>query len=216
MASDASAPAWFAGKTIDDLRAIEHGGRVLIPEALVTLDPRGVERREEILVRVPNDMERAQARVDAIALVRRLARDGSPDAKVLTVDDARAAVGADVFENIDTAALLVRAIHEAKEPHGRAYLLDIFLTSWPASTWMALYDRLDFYARLYAPRFASLTEAEFWGMTREIARVRNLSPFAVIDGYAQNEYVVRLAEVAWSSRTPRSPSASPETSTPAS
>lgn len=205
-------PAWLRGKTLADLDAIEHGGRVLIPENIRRRGPRGDEVLVPVMVQVPTEQERALARIDAIKHVA----DMRKGMRIETVEAAQAAIGNDVFENLDTFAILARCVLEPKAPHGRAYMLDILIGTFPPSSLFDLYLRVDFYARLYNPRIEDMDEAMFWPAVLEIARVRNLGPLAAIGGGAQNAFITRMAVELSSSRMLKSSSPSSATSTPGS
>lgn len=211
------APSWLRGKSIEELEAFEHGERVLIPEALRRRGPKGEEILVPVALRVPTEHERAQARIDAIRFVQELRKKaGGPQPPIETVEQAQAAVGADVFENFDTFAILARALREPKAPHGPAYTLDVLVGSFQPSALFDLYFRLDFYSRLYNPRIEELDDESFWAAVSEVARVRNLGPLAVIAGSAQNAFILRSIVELSNCRTRLSSSPSSETLTPGS
>jgi hypothetical protein len=209
--SDDEIPAWLRGKTIDELHAIEHNGRVLFPEALRRRDEKGRIIETPCLVAIPTDAERAMGRLDAVARVATITKK-----KPTTIEDARALIGADVFENLDTFGILARCILEPTPPHGRAYLLDVLVETFPPSTLFELYGRLDMLAKLWSPQLDELTEERFWTLVVQIAKVRNLSPLAGIGGLGQVTCVLRMAQTLYDLRTRRHFSPSNETSTPAS
>lgn len=208
-------PAWFRGKTIEELKAIEHGGRVLIPEALRSIGPKGDEKLTPVMARIPTEHERALARVDAVAHVARLNGQAMGARGQWTVERAREVIGAEVFENIDTCAILARSLLEPEPPHGQAYLLEVLIGSFPPAVLFAAYERLDFYARLFNPTFEAITEEQLWAAVSAIARVKNIGPLAGMRGSLQTAFIVRMAEELSSSRTRSSSSPSTETSTPA-
>lgn len=206
-------PAWFKGKSIEELAAIEAGGRVLIPDAIRTIDAKGKERLTPVMARVPTEQERALARIDAIAHVARLNGQAMGARGEWTVERARQVVGAEVFENLDTIAIVARCLLEPEPPHGQAYLLEVLVGSFPLAALFAMYERLDFYARLFSPMVEALDEEQFWGVVGAIAAKRNLGPLAAMRGELQSAFITRMAEELSSCRPPSSSSPSTATST---
>jgi hypothetical protein len=208
-------PDWFAGKTLEELDAIEIGGALYFPEKLRSRGAKGEIKETPVLARVPSKQDRATARIEAIAHVRSMVKGKQP---VLTVKDAEEAVGAEVFEDIDTYAIVSRSLFEpqAKNEDGkptRFMLLDVLLGSYLPATVFDIFDRLDFYAKLLDPRVEDITEDEMWGAIEAIAKRRNLSPLAVMRGSLQTAFVVSMAVTLWSSRPQLSSSLSTATST---
>lgn len=210
-------PAWFAGKSIEELGAIEVAGRVHIPDALVKIGPKGEEQREPVMLRLPTDLERALAQRDALHLVGKLHRKAMGPPEDWTVQRAKNVIGDDLWENFDTLAILAVSTREAKPDESGAYqqawLLELLMEAYPTRVLFALYERLDFYAKLYDPRLEVLDEAQFWTAVEAIARKRTLSPLVVMGGALERGFIVSMAEALWSSRAPSSSSPSTATST---
>lgn len=209
-------PEWFAGKSFEELNAIEQGGSLYFPESLRTRGPKGELREQPVLARVPSKQDRAVARIEAISHVRAM-RKGM---NVATVKDCEEAIGAEVFEDIDTYAIVARSLFEptARNEDGspvRFMTLDVLLGSHLPTTVFDIFDRLDFYQKLLDPRIDELDEDEFWAAVEAIAKRRNLSPLVVMRGSLQSAFVLRAVEILSTFRTPRSSSSSTETSTPA-
>lgn len=201
-----TAAAWLAGKTIADLAAFEHAGRLYIPDGLRWLGPKGEEDFRPYAFVVPTEHERALARVEAIRLVAALkgAKDMMGPPTDWSVDRARAVIGADVFENYDTACIVSYGVRELAEPHGRAYLPEILISSYVPSVIFDAFERLDFYSKVYNPRLEELSEEDFWKAVSGVARAKNLGPLAVMRGSAQVSFVTRMAAIL--STSPREPS----------
>ena len=199
-------PAWFRGRTLAELNAFEFAldadrpPRILIPEKIQWRGPRGEERSVDVALALIHPAENDAARLDAIAHVQSLRKRQ----RVETVEQARDAIGSDRFDNIDSFAILARALREPKPPHGRAYLLSILIESFPQESLFALYQRLDFYVRLFSVRADEITSEVFFAVVSEIARVKNVSPLVAIAGDAPASFIVRMAEELSSSRTSRS------------
>lgn len=212
---DTSIRSWFAGKTHAELKAIDFQNRILIPDAIHTRGPAGEERAHRVLVEVPTEDMRGLARVDAIHHVRDHLR--KKKIKVDTVEEARSAVGGEVFENLDTAAIVDRCCRELEPPYQQMFLLDTLVESFrPFSVLLQLYERIDLYAEMWNPNVGELSEAEFWGTVEAIARSQNLSPLGVMRGELHRVFFTRMGVELSRARKRSSSSTSSETSTPAS
>lgn len=209
-------PDWFAGKTLEELDAIEIGRRVMIPEALRRRGAKGDIIEEPVLAQVPTEQERALARVDAIRHVAEL-RKWRDDPINWTVDRCRDQIGPEVFENIDTHAIVARSLFDRTLVEGKPVqymMLDVLISSWPPSSIADIYDRLDFYSVLYNPRAGELSEEKFWQCVANIAKVRNISPLGGMRGDLQNAFVARAMSELWRLRMLSLSSGSTEISTP--
>ena len=229
--------AWLRGKTPEELQAIEvvepcawcHGttqragkpcdacggsGKagpvVLYPGAIAYRDKSGKETREAILWKLPGELELVRATKEAIAFVQL----EHPTEKVRTIADAQALVGEQRFLALDNAAVVCLSARRTVAPYGRAYLLPIFLQAIPPTAQRNAYFELDALQKLWDVRVGELTEGQFWAFVSEIARVRNITPFAVLALDLQAPFIVRLACELSKRATSNSPSGSPTVSTP--
>lgn len=211
-------PAWFAGKTLEELNAIEVAGRVLIPDALNKIGPKGEPISVPVLVRVPSEGERARGRMEAIKLVaERYLKQMGRDPEKHTVERARIVIGAEVFEDLDTYAIVAQSLFEPRVDAGKptpAFLLSVLYDSYPKSSIFDIYDRIEFYAKLFNPRMDNLSDEQFWGCVEAIARVRNLSPLVGISGSEQTGCITRMAVELSNSRKLKFSLPSTEISTP--
>lgn len=208
---------FFKGKTIEELAAIECGGRVLIPESLRSVSAKGEVTEHKVLLRLPTPGECAKARVDAVMLVAdRNPKQMGRNPEAWTIDRAKSVVGADVFEDMDTYAIVARSLFEpvikGDKPQ-QAYMLGVLYDGFGKKTVFDIWDRMNVYDALFNPRFDECTEDQFWGGVEAIAKVRNLLPLAVISGSAQTNFMVRMASELSNFRKLNSSSHSPETST---
>ena len=232
----AEAFAWLRGKTPEELQAIEvaepcawclgstvragktceacggagkAGTSVLFPGALAYRDKLGREVREPVLWKIPSEVELTRATKEALAFVRL----ENPGAKVETIAQAQAIVGEQRFLALENAATVCLCARTTTAPHGRAYLLPVFL-QLPTTMQRNAFFELDTLQKLWDVRVGELTEGQFWAFTAEIARVRNISPFAVLALDLQAPFIVRLACELSKRATSNSPSGSPTDSTP--
>lgn len=207
--------SWVRGRTPDELGAIEVMDRdaviptTLFPEALRYRDARGKVVEVPVLLKVPYEDDLGQATKDAVQFVAQLHKGK----KVETPDQARELVGVTRFENLDTAAVVALCARSVKPPHGREYLLPVLVRSFPPTTIQACFDRIAILRRLWDPNVAQLTEKQFWAFASEVARVRNLSPLAVLVPALQSAFIARLAVELMASRTSKPSSGSSASST---
>ncbi len=213
-----SLSAWFAGRTAGELLAVEqHNGLHLFPEALRRRGTDGLEAREDVLVCVPTKAICAEARLDAIIHVQRMARDRKLKLTVETMEQAQSVVGVALFDDFDTYAIVSRCTFEpklGKDGPQRFALMDLLLANYPQPSIFDLFDRLQFYLDLVDPRVPELSEEEFWASIAAVARCRNISPLSVMRGALQAGLVVRAAtELVQLRLAATSSSSSPSTET---
>lgn len=208
---------FFQGKTIEDLAAIECGGRVLIPDALRQVNAKGEVVEHKVLVRVPTPGERARARIDAVQLVaERNPKQMGRDPEKWTIDKAKSVVGAEVFDDMDTYAIVARSLFEPQVKDGKpqqAYLLGVLYDGFGQRSVFDMWDRINLYVDMFDPRLDTVDEGLFWGGVEAIAKAQNLSPLAVIGGSAQSTFIVRMASELSNFRKASSILRSSETST---
>ncbi len=230
--------AWLKGKTIADLAAIEvfppcaacngtataNGApcplcdatgkarvpRNFIPDVLRWRGGDGLIHEEAITFAIPDEDDHMRSTADAVKHVAQL----HPGKTITTPDQAREYVGAARFENLESAALVALAVRSAAPPFGRKYLLSILIKTHTPATIREAFLRLDLLYKLFEVPVSTLTEAQFWGGVAEIARVRNVGFFAVLDPALQAPFIARLAVELQACRIERSSSGSPTASTP--
>lgn len=220
--------AWLRGKTVEELNAIDIeepcawckgvaktppcagcGGSgkpvpvTLFPGAIAYRNRMGQEVRDPVLWKLPSNVDLTRAVKEAIAFVQL----EHPKAKVETIAQAQELVGEQRFLGLENAALVCVCARNPQVPSARAYLLPIFL-QLPVSVQVNAYFELDTLRGLWDVRVGELTEAQFWAFTAEIARVRNISPFAVLALDLQAPFIVRLACELSKRATSNSPSGS--------
>jgi hypothetical protein len=203
--------AWISGKTLEELDAIEHGGALLFRDAFRTKNKRGEEVLTPVLVSPPTRRDRAEARIDAIRYVADLCKSKA----IRTVPEAQTAIGAEVFEDIDTISIIARCCYEPKEPSQRAYMLDILIDSFPSATLADMWERINHYAHLVDPRVPEpLSHDEFWAYAKAIAKAGNVGPLVVMREDTQRGFVISMARRLIEFRELASSSTSSATSTP--
>ena len=207
--------AWLRGKTPEELHAIEHAGtdgripRVLYADVLRYRNAKGESCEVPVLFKIPTDEDLAAATAEAVKHVaEKIAR-----VPKLTRAEAIDLIGPTRFENFDTAALVSICALDPKNPATRAYLLPLLLADFLPDSIADAYERIELLRRTWSIRASSLTEAQFWGLCAELARVKNISPLAGLAPALQGAFMVRLAEISLSYRTLRSSSGSSDSST---
>jgi hypothetical protein len=203
---------WFEGKGLDQLELVESGGRFLYPDTLKRkVMKEGQEEAIKVLIRVPSTRDRVLARADALQWAKELCGKSAPDK--LTVDAVRAVVGPIYWEHIDNICLLSHCVMTWEEPHGRYAYPDILDAHHPSSALYDALERLDWWAGREDPRMTELDEDVVVEVAAAIARCGNTGPLLAIDGLARDSCVITMARLLSSSRTPKSSSPSPATST---
>ena len=106
-------------------------------------------------------------------------------------------------------------MRSVRAPHGREYLLQVLVDTHLPQTIHDAFERLDILYRLWDVRVGTVTEEQFWAIAAEVARVRNVSPLAVLAPALQRAFITRAACELMNYRTSSLSSGSPIESTPA-
>lgn len=203
---------WFEGKSLEDLQVLEHGGRFFYPETLKRrLVKEGQHEEVAVRVRVPSTRDRAIARRDALQWAGELLGKQAP--KALTIDAIRDRLGAIYWEHVDNCCLLSHCIFEPDEPLRRYALPDILDAHHPPAALYDLLERLDWWAAQEDPRVGELEEEAVVEVAAAVARRGHTGPLLAIDGRARESCITTMARLLTSSRTSKSSSPSPGTST---
>lgn len=195
-----TAARWLAGKTLADLQAVELGGKVLTPDVFRHRRASGEIAEEPVLIRVPLLPDLIKARKDAIAYVAKKMDDKS----IKTQEQARAAVGAAYWEQIDTAAIVALCTYEMPEK-GHVpeelpqsfMLLEILVEAYLPKEIDDVFQHMDLLSRMSGVRIVDLTEDQFLVALAGIARTGNLSPFGDMPGDTQVAFIVAACEKLW-------------------
>lgn len=205
---------WFSGKELAELDIIEHEGRALYPDSIKQRDPKtGAIKAVPVRLRVPNTREKFQARKMALQLAKTWLGELAPEP--LTVGGIQKAAGPNYWEHVDNVCLLSLCTFEATEPYARYALPEVLDGLHQPAALYELFDRLDWWAEQEDPRIneSKLTPEAVVAVAAAIARRGHTGPLLAIDGRARVSCVITMAELLTSSRTPKSSSPSPETST---
>lgn len=174
--------------------------RVFFPEALRRRDARGRVVEEPVYLVLPGEPDFQKAQREA---TRYIATEyGRPDVK--TQAQARELVGEVRFEATENAAIVSLCTRNRQPPHIRAYLLNVLIATYAPTTIADVFNRIDMLRRLWDVRVSSLSEVQFWAMCSELARVKNASPFVVLDHGLHGPFTTKLAEELMRYRTCRS------------
>jgi hypothetical protein len=230
--------AWLRGRTIEQLGAIdareqcvcraknfgqakpdcpECSGsgvagpmRCFFPEVIRYRDSAGKIIEEPVYLVIPREDDLAEATREAIAHVARQ----YPGETVKTPAQAREFIGEIRYELLEIFALVSLCVRSRQPPHIRAYMLHHLLRTFDSSTLNDLFGRLELLRKLWDVRVSQLTEAQFWGMAAEVARVKNTSPFVVLAPALHDPFIARLAAELHAFRTCKSCSGCKGHSTP--
>ena len=175
---------WVLGKTPEELDAIEHNGRTLFKDHIRRIKKDGTHEDVEILVRCPRPLEVMAARKEAVDLFKKQGLDREKDH--------------DLFDQLDTLAVLSKAIRDPSHPQDQLQTLEFLLSSKPGEGFdveslMDVWTRLEGYRRLLDPRITEVTEDDAIRAAVAIERVRNISPLAAIAGHELDNCIVIMA-----------------------
>lgn len=191
----------FGGATFEELELVRHeSGRLLFPETLRRRNEKGLIIETKIRVWVPNPNDHVEARTEA--------RGWFASKKVLDPDRDKS-----LFEDMEQACLLARAIRTGEAPHGQ-YCTAQELATYEETTLQDIQERINVYKGMLEVRTAVIDDATFWRAVVAVARRKNLRPLADIVGHAQISCVVRMAQEACLSPTGLSYAQSFASSTP--
>jgi hypothetical protein len=175
---------WVDGKTVEELEVIEHAGRLHFHDKIRRIKKDGSFEDVPVLVRVPRAVEVMQARNEAVKLFKKHGLDRTADA--------------DLFDQLDTIAVLSRAIRDPKPPHDQFQPLDFLLSNnhgegFDTESLMDVWTRLEAYRKLVDPRITECSEDDAIRAAVAIERVRNITPLAVIAGHELDSCIVTMA-----------------------
>lgn len=170
---------WLAGKSFEDLEAIEHEGRVLYPDAIKQRDHKGRVVERKIMVRVPRGVERAKARRDARAWLQEFGLDEAKDHVQ--------------FDALETYCCVARSLRDPTAPHAQLMPHQELMEAVDVRAVLELWERVNYYDRLSEVRVAELDESTFYAAVHAIAKKGNLSPLVAIDGATHDVFLTRMA-----------------------
>lgn len=208
---DQDALEWLAGRTVDELKAIEIVEpdnpipTLLFPEAIRHRDARGAVKEFPVLLKIPRDADNVSATIAAVGWVAK--KFGEATCK--TPARARELLGSEgYFTHLEQSATLCICLRQVKPPHPPAFLLDIFLQTFEAGSIRDIWERAETLSSIFNPRLGTITEAQFWKLAAEVARVRNVTPLFALAQGSLSDFITRAAAAAMLSRTPVSSSGS--------
>jgi hypothetical protein len=175
---------WLKGKTVEELAAIEHGGRTLFPDKIQRVKPDGSLEGVDVYVRVPRPVEVMQARKEARDFFKKQGLDASVDA--------------DLFEQLDTMSTLARALRSKDKPHDQFQPLEYLLSNDPGKGFdteslLDVWTRLEVYRKMIDPRVTDVKEDDVIRAAYAVDRTQNLSPLAGIAGHELDSFIVTMA-----------------------
>ncbi len=174
--------AWL-DRMSDDRACFEFGDDLYKPYAIVVPSPASPEKTKSIPVmfKLLAQSELAQARRDAIKWMadKKLDRDKERD----------------IFQVIDTVAVIALAVREPNAPYGQYRSLDNFLATFKSSKLhLAICDAYKAFEAECDPRPDDLPKDVFRLMIEKIRKAGHLGPLVAIDGPAQDNFVLRLVD----------------------
>lgn len=191
------------GKSWDELQVLEHAGYLLFPNVIRRRVANGKFEDVKVMIRLPRNREFRQARVEAreIAL-----KDG------IDLDRDK-----DLFEDIETACILARAIRNSTPPH-EPYEPDpgVLEQRFDRSSLARIWRELDVLHKLVDPSDHLIRDEELFALVAAIAREQSIGPLADYDAASRAYFTITTVSLLWGymgSKSSLEPSAS---STPGS
>lgn len=217
--------AWLEGKGLEEFHAIEftftkghaEGTHVLFPDKMpLRRSAKGEVVEQEVLIRPPTADDELAARFDAIAHANRLfQKHGAKGREILTLQEAKDAIGEAQFGHLETHGVVARCIHEVAEPHQQWKRLELLRRDHLPEAIITMFRRMNTLRTMLDPCLEDMTEDQFWGAVAYIGEHQNISPLAAMPGGMEYVFLVRLC-VELRQRMASFSSTSTETSTPGS
>ena len=205
---------WLAGKRPEELDVIELQGRPLYLDAIKRRDPKTRELKEvPVRVRVPNTLDKATSRLDALKWAQKIAREKDMPPP-LDLGAAERMFGSAYFDEMDSMALLARCTLDVEPPHAQFMLVELLVPNYERGSLLELWARLNLYLSWETLQVEDITEERFLKAVAAIDTVRNLSPLVGIVGAQQDSFIISMAVRLQSYLTPKPSSPSTESSTP--
>lgn len=201
MEKSQSIHEWLKGKTIEDLDVVEQGNRLLFADSIKRLGPKGQLIEEQVRVRVPRMDDQVKARIEATQMANKYKIDREKDS--------------DLFDEFETLCLLSVCLREKDTPHSQAYTFEQLYTGYDIPSLYDVWHRIQTYKKLIDPRLSEPDIQDVVVAAMGIARVKNLSPLAVIAGSDLDSVIISMASLLSSYLTQQPSVSSPEISTPA-
>lgn len=215
---DQDALAWLRGRTIEELKAIEIDEpdspipTLLFPEPMRYRNARGEQMEIPTLLKIPRDDDHTTGTINAVAWVAK--KFNEPACR--TPARARELLGSEgYYSHLERCATLCLVLRNPKNPTLPAFLLDVFLKTFETPSIKDIWERAETLSRIFDPRLGQLTEAQFWQLAAEVARVRNASPLFVLAPASLSDFITRAGAELTRFRTLSSSSSSSTGSTQA-
>lgn len=212
---------WAKGLSPTEMGAITCGRTLLFPDAFRRMGADGGSILDQCLIRLPHPEDRDLATLDAIAHLDAAFRKRKRKVEIETVEDAKKAIGAGPFDELENYAILARIAYEPPtkasplvdgQLPAQFMLLDIMRTTYSAQTIADMLRRIEIRNFIYNPGLSQMSETDFWAVIEVIAEKRSLSPFAVMQNAMLLAFAQRTAVELWSYRKLSSSSPSSTTS----
>lgn len=175
----------LGGRTWDELETFEDtDGRLTFADQIRRRKPGGWEAIP-VRVRVPRPRDLLAARKNA--------REYFAGAKLDETKDH------DLFVEVEQLAIMALAIREGAEPHGQLADIDDLARNFDEASIRDIQSRINHYRDMLDPRQNELTEVDVFELLIAIKRLGHLGPLVDIAGGAQSGFLLRMADLAFSS-----------------
>jgi hypothetical protein len=178
-------PAWekLAGKRWGELEVLEHQGRLFFEHAIRRRLKDGKTESVKIRLRVLRKPERREALLEAERWAAEIGIDPAKEHHKPLVDE------------MDQLCILARAIREHAPPHDQLAFAKDLERQYDDRSLQELWAKYQLCEDQTDPRDENLGEEEFWSVIAALVKARSLAPLAECASRAQNNCIVRMAEL---------------------
>lgn len=177
----------IAGKTWEELGAVEHEQRLLFPDAIRRVRADGATEEVAILVRPLRKHERRSARLYARAWAKKEGVDPQVDPQL--------------FDDMDTMSILAMAIREPKPPYEQHQQPEWLEQHYDAASLAQVWDRYQVWEDATDPRVEAASQEDLWRTILEIGRSRSVLPLTGFAPHLQRNCILSMADLSLTSPT---------------
>ena len=166
----------------DEVEVLEHNEYLLFPCVILRRKSDGKFEENKCRLRVPREHEMRKARVQA--------------REIMNEDGLDPELDKDLFTNIETWCILAQSIRDFTAPFAPFDPDPRSLEKrYDKHSLMAIWAKLDAFARIVDPRPDDLSSGEIIGLIVAMAREENTGPLAVYGTAAQSSCIVTMARL---------------------
>lgn len=206
---------WAKGKRLSELEVVVDAEDIpCFADTIERYDfVKKVAVEHEVYLRVPPMRELAIAKVESL---RALAALAQRDPQTFDIEAAIKIYGSGHVDHRENLHVLARAIRKRRDPKEPYMTPDNLERCHPVAALWTTMEKLSHYRKMLDMRISDeglQDERLFWGIVAAMAKGNTTSPFAAIDGPAQDSFLLSMARRLIEYRTKLSSLPSSESST---